>query len=81
MLRTWCLVAVTALLVAAACADRARTGAPTTTTSAPAPPGSATPASPATAWSTSGGPASPGAPSTGDIVDPSIEPIHDGGVW
>jgi len=80
MFRSWCLVAVTAVLVVAACADRARTGAPTTTTSSP-PPGSATPASPATAWSTSGGPASPGAPSTGAIRDPSIEPVHDGGVW
>ena len=80
MVRTWCLVGVTAVLVAAACADRARTGAPTTTTSSPTPPGTATPASPAEVWTTTGGPASPGVPATGPIVGPNTEPGHDGGV-
>ena len=74
-------IAFLASALAAACVNQPRPGQPTTTTSAPIPPGRAAPANPAEAWTTSGGPASPGAPSSGTVVDPSIEPVHDGGVW
>ncbi len=80
-LTTFRSAALAAALVAlaAACATAPRTG--TTTTTSASPPSHRTSASPAEAWSTGGGPASPGAPSNGSVVDPGIEHIHDGGVW
>ena len=77
-------LALSGIAALGACTDPQRTGAPTTVTSSPSPhemPGSSAPASPAESWTTEGGPASPGAPSSGDTVDPAIQNKHDGGVW
>jgi hypothetical protein len=59
-------------LLLAACASSNKTST-TNTTSAPA--------SHATAWTTSGGPANAGSPAMGTVTDPGITPVHDGGVW
>lgn len=67
-----------------ACTDHQSAGAPTTVTSEKLPhenPGNSAPASPATSWTTEGGPANPGAPSSGSTVDPKATAAHDGGVW
>lgn len=67
-----------------ACTDQQNTAAPTTVTSQKIPaenPGSSAPASPAESWTTEGGPANPGAPSSGSTVDPKAAAAHDGGVW
>lgn len=71
-----------ALAALGACTDPSRSGQPTTVTSAPHEnPGNSAPASPAESWTTEGGPASPGAPSSGDTVDPGASTVRDGGLW
>lgn len=76
-------VALHALAFVGCGANTRQTPARTTTTNADVPttPGSTAPASPAESWTTEGGPANPGAPSSGSTTDPSIEDAHDGGVW
>jgi hypothetical protein len=65
------LAGMAAVLTAAGCADRSEPPRTPETTSATVP-GNSAPASPAEHWTTTGGPASPGVPSTGSVVrDPN----------
>jgi hypothetical protein len=65
------LASTAAMAVVTACADRepARNPSSTTeTTSTKQMPGESVPASPANAWTTTGGPASPGSPAMGSVT-------------
>ena len=77
-MRTAVIFSALGLAALGACTDPQRSGQPTTVTSGPQlMPGNSAPASPAGVWTTEGGPASPGAPSSGNIEQRTT---RDGGL-
>jgi hypothetical protein len=63
-MKSVCIAVLSCFVLVAACTSTA--GGPAEN---PEPPGATTPGSPATVWTTTGGPASPGVPSTGTIIE------------